>query len=512
MAAVNKIAVPLVVGLLTAAALVGRLQGLRGPDGDLGTDEARLALAAQGVLATGLPKVPSGRIYTRAMINSYLMAPSLWLFGPHDFAARLPSAVVGTALIPVVFVFGRAVAGPVAGLCAAAFAVVQPDLVKWSDKAWMPSLFVLVFVGAAYLLYLGYGHDRPAKQLAGAAAFVVALLVHELAVLLPMAVLATIGLRTATGDRGWYVGTRSLAALGVFGVGLVLFVALGLFLRMGTIAGPTSEFSTYFALSLSFRNLSFYYHHLVKSYPLLLAAATLGIPLAVRSPKPGMLFLYMTMAVGIMTLGFLLYKSMERYGIMLLPLLAIIAAWTLVEGARLVSVWWNSNPGTGAAVPTIALVLVFGLSLRGDLSAAVRPWAPPTRTWLSAFQALGPAPEDLLLSDVPTIVAFYRGRIDYWARFDNYERYGYMSGNEIRDIYTGAVRVGNEDDLQRVVDANPGRRLWYVGKLERFRDHDDAVEPALRTRLVQAAQLAKRTGDGWVILRIELGGGEAGSR
>jgi len=512
-ASLIRASVPLVVVFLfTAAAFFVRVQGLGGADGDLGTDESRLALAAQGVLATGLPRVPSGRIYTRAMINAYLMAPSLWWFGPHDFAARLPSVVVGTLLIPVVFLFGRAVAGTAAGLCAAAFATVQPDLVKWSDIAWMYSLFVLVFVGATYLLYLGYGHDRSTMQLAGAAGFVVALLVHELAVLLPMAVLATLAVRAARRDVGWFAGRRSVVALLVIGVGLLLFVALGLLLRVGTIAGPTAEFRNYIVPSLTLTTVRFYYLNLVKDYPLLLAAVALGVLLLRRSPDTGVLFLYVTLAVGIGTLGFLIYKSEDRYGVMMLPLIAIIAALGLIQGARGVVGLLNPGPTALATVPAVVLVVVFGLSLQGDLRAAVPPHDPPAQRWLAAFQAFAPVPDDLVLSDGATILAFYRGRVDYWARIRNYERYTFRAGNEIRELYTGAVMVGNEDDFQRVVDANPGRTLWYVGNLRKFLDPYNAVEPALRDRLLRTAQLAKRTADGWVILRIDLGASEVGPR
>lgn len=500
-----RAAVLLVVVLFTAAAFLIRFQGLRGPDGDLGTDESRLAMAAQGVLATGLPKLPSGRIYTRGLINAYLMAPSLWLFGPHDFAARLPSAVVGALLIPLMYAFGRAVAGTAGGLCAAAFAAVQPHLIAWSGKAWMPSLFVLVFVGAAYFLYLGYGLDRSTGQLAGAAGFVIALFVHELAVLLPMAVLTTLAFRTWRRDLRWFAGRRSVVAFWVFGLGLVLFVALGLLLRMGTIAGPAAEFQAYIVPSLTLASLRFYYRNLVSDYPLLLAAAALGILLVRRSPERGVLFLYMTMGVGVVTLGFLLNKYMERYGIMLLPLLAIIAAWSLAEGARLVGGRWNISPAAAAAAPAIVLVLVFGLSLGQDLRAAMRPKEPPAQTWLSAFRALDPSPEDLVLSDVPTIVAFYRGRVDYWARIGNYERYSYAVGADVRELYTGAVMVSNEQDFQRVVEANPGRTLWYLGDLQRFFFSDGFVRPGLRARLVRTATVSKITRDGWVILRIDLG-------
>lgn len=499
-----------VVVLLTAVALFIRLQGLRGADGDLGTDESRLALAAQGVLTGGLPRVPSGRIYTRAMINSYLMAPSLWVFGPHDFAARLPSALAGTLLIPVAYLFGRAVAGTAAGLCVAAFATVQVDLVKWSAIAWMPSLFVVAFVGAAYLLYLGYGHDRSAMQAAGALGFVVALFVHEFAVLLPMAVIATLAIRAARRDFGWFTGRNSVVAFLIFGVGLALFIALGLLLRVGTVAGAAGEFKAYIVPSLTLANLRFYYQHLLRGYPLLLASAALGVFLVLRSPKSGILFLYMTMAAGIVTLGFLIYKSMERYGLMLLPLLGIIAAWAVVEGTRLVASRWKITPAAGARVSAAALVLVFGLSLRADLRAAGRPVEPPAQTWLSEFQALGPAPGDILFSDVPTIVAFYRGKVDYWARVENYERYAYLSGTDVRELYTGAVRISNEADFQRLAVANQGRTLWYVGNLRRFLDPYNAVEPALRARLVQAAQASKITRDGWVILRIDLGALKSG--
>ena len=507
-----RAALPLVgVCLLTVAALFIRLQGLRGPDGALDTDESRLALAAQGVLATGLPILPSGRIYTRGLLSAYLMAPSLRLFGPHDFAARLPSAVFGTALIPVAYVFGRAVAGPAVGLCAAAFTMVHPELISWSAQAWMPSLFTLVFVGAAYLLFLGYGHDRARMQVAGAAGFVVALFVHELAVLLPMAVLATIAARATRRDFAWFAGQGSLVAFAVLGGGLVMLAVLGLLLRAGTIAGPVAEFRAHLVPWLTNVRLEYYYRVLVRDYPLLLAAAALGVLLLRWSPNTGVLFLYMTLAAGVVTLGFIVYHTQQRYAIMLLPLFAIAAAWTIVEGLRLVGERWRSKPAGGAGVPAIALALIFGLSLRGDLAEIARADDSLKRSWLQEFQAVGPAPDDLLFSDVPTIIAFYRGRADYWARVIDYERYGYLSGGEIREVYTNAVRVGSEEDFLRIVAANPGRRLWYVGRLKRF-FMGDFFEPALRLRLARSAQLAKRTADGWVILRIDLGASEVGPR
>lgn len=503
---IRKLLCPGLVVLLTAGAFFIRVQGLGGIDGGLGTDEARLALAAQGVLSTGLPVVPSGRIYTRGLVSAYLMAPSLWFFGRHDFAARLPSAVVGALLIPVVFAFGRTVAGTPAGLCTAAFVVLHPSLIVWSRSAWMTSLFVLAFMTTAYLLHMGYGQDRPTLQLAAGLGFVITLFVHELAVLLPMAVLLTLATRAAQRDFRWFAGRKSVVALLTFCAGLMLLGALGLFLRMGTIAGPTAEFKTYLVPTLTLANLHYYYQSLAKDDALLLAVAAFGALLLIRSSKTEVRFLYVIVAVGIVTIGFLLGKYHERYGVMLLPLLAIIAAWSLVEGTSRV-ITWMKIPSAGAGLPTTVLVVVFGLSLMGKLRITPRSDPPFERTWLTEFQALRPAPHDLVFSDVPTIIAFYWGRVDYWARVEEYERFGYRSENEVRELYTGAVMVSSDEEFQRVVNTNPGRTLWYVGRLRRFYFY--TVSPTLRARLLRTAHMSRITPDGWVILRITLGGQDA---
>src|SRR5712691_2152933 len=121
----------LVLGLTLLAFWI-RLPGLVAPDGSLNTDEARLALAADGVLQHGWPVLPSGRVYTRGLLNSYLMAPSFALLGRHDFAARLPSVVAGALLVPVVFLLGRALGGQLAGLAAAVFVTLAEPLVYYS--------------------------------------------------------------------------------------------------------------------------------------------------------------------------------------------------------------------------------------------------------------------------------------------------------------------------------------------------------------------------------------------
>ena len=144
-----------VLSVLTIGGLVLRVERLRGPEGTLGEDEARLVLAAQGVRATGLPTMPSGKLYLRGVVSTYLTAASVSVLGFSDAAARTPNAVIGALLVPILFLFARALGGTAAGMGAASFAAVEPELLSISTSAWMTSLFLVVFVGAAYLLYLG---------------------------------------------------------------------------------------------------------------------------------------------------------------------------------------------------------------------------------------------------------------------------------------------------------------------------------------------------------------------
>src|SRR4051794_37651495 len=84
----SRLLTGIVLTLLTCAALWIRVNGLTGWDGTLTVDESRLALAARGVLESGVPRLPSGWIYTRGLLATYLTAPSLALVGTSDFAVR----------------------------------------------------------------------------------------------------------------------------------------------------------------------------------------------------------------------------------------------------------------------------------------------------------------------------------------------------------------------------------------------------------------------------------------
>src|SRR5918998_5775999 len=183
-------AVPVALTLLTLAACWVRAAWSPSAQGTMGRDEARLALAARGILQHGIPLLSDGFLYTRGLLPAYVESASLGLLGVTDQAARLPSLVFGTLLVPVVFSLARLAGGPGPALAAAAIVAFSPPLVLQSREAWLyASLLFWLVMALAWL-----GRDGPGDRWRAGLGALAALFSHELAVLLvPIAAALDLG-------------------------------------------------------------------------------------------------------------------------------------------------------------------------------------------------------------------------------------------------------------------------------------------------------------------------------
>ncbi|HEY8367767.1 MAG TPA: glycosyltransferase family 39 protein, partial [Thermodesulfobacteriota bacterium] len=128
-------------------------------------DEVLHVLAAKGLAATGAPLLPSGEPYRRALPVTRAVAFAFEHLGESEAAARVPSVVAGVLAIPAVFLLGRVLFGPTAGLVAAALLAFSPDAVAMSRfvrmYAWAQLLVVLAAAATARGLLAG----RPSARL-----------------------------------------------------------------------------------------------------------------------------------------------------------------------------------------------------------------------------------------------------------------------------------------------------------------------------------------------------------
>lgn len=503
--------------LLTALALAVRLNGLDWRDGALSTDEARVALAAKGVLRTGLPILPTGegRLYTRGLMTVYATAPSLALFGVHDWSARLPSILAGALLVPAMFLLARAVAGVGPGLAAAAFVVVAGPLIGWSRQAWPPSVFVLLLTLTTYALYRGFVRDEPRWQVWGALGFLATLLAYELALVLP----ASVGLyllgRAALRDFGWWQGRATLAALAVTLTAIGLLAIMGLALRAGTMAGADSEFRHYFTPALRLTGVGYYWRQVWYSALPLILLAPVGVVwgrLSNRPRPPGLGLLATLLVVSLLIPTFFIQSKQEQqYGLAVLPFSAALWAWglaALAGGPHAHSLTGSGLRWADALVAAGLGVLSFGLVLGSDTASALRPrTSPRAPTWLDDLRAQGFQPTDptiLVLAEAPLVTQLYLGRADFYIHPEGYERYAYQDGLIARSVYTPAVLLKQAGDFERQVNGpQAGRTLWVIGQDDRLPRLTRQMDAALWQRL-QAASGVTRPTRGWWIMRAQL--------
>jgi hypothetical protein len=131
-------------------------------------DEFTTILAAQAILQRGLPVLPSGLFYEHGLLFTYLDAPFVALAGENSlFAmARLPSLLLGTASVLLVYWIGRRWFSRRAGLVAAGLLALSPEGMVWGGRARMYALAQVWVLLLAFLVYEGSrgAGDDPAGQ------------------------------------------------------------------------------------------------------------------------------------------------------------------------------------------------------------------------------------------------------------------------------------------------------------------------------------------------------------
>lgn len=160
----------IVLGLIMALALLLRLAFLGSIPAGFSPDEASQAYSAYSLLKTGHDEwglswpISSFRSFLdyKAPLQTYLMIPSIAVFGLNEFAARLPSALVGALAVFAVYLLTKklfAGSDPNLPLMAALFLAISPWHLQFSRTALEVNLASFLFpLGLFYFLN---GLERP---------------------------------------------------------------------------------------------------------------------------------------------------------------------------------------------------------------------------------------------------------------------------------------------------------------------------------------------------------------
>jgi hypothetical protein len=186
---------------LMVLAAVPRLYHLGHPG--LSKNEDYAAIAARAIREHGVPRFPSGAIYPRASVVSYVTAASTWLLGADEFAIRLPWALLSVPGVGLAYVFARRVFGRDVALLAALFLALSSWEIVTSRTARMYGPLSFAFLFALYSMHKVAFENDGRFRLPNLAATILTCSLHQLGAMLAVPYAIAFLLRDRVRRRGF---------------------------------------------------------------------------------------------------------------------------------------------------------------------------------------------------------------------------------------------------------------------------------------------------------------------
>jgi 4-amino-4-deoxy-L-arabinose transferase-like glycosyltransferase len=436
-------------------------------------DEFTTLWAAQRVQTVGLPIMPSGVLYTRGLLATYVEAAFLALFGFSYLIGRLPGILFGVATVATLWLVGRRIWREEVGVLAALGLALLPEAILWGGRARFYTqlqFFTLLTVWAAFAAITTPTNNpkqQARRQGLFAFCFILALFSHEETVLLyPSLLLGMLWW------RGWrfFLQRSVLISQGFCLVALAARYAIEILGQPGyfeTIQAQRPYVGAIFDLVGAWRTYS----------PLFLAPdrllwtvgafVALGValsllvqnqwrpnrlPLSHQATLFFLLQLFFVLAV-IFTLVGTSWRE-GRYLFFVQPLWLLVGAGGIGIGLGwLASYRWAQ---AGALATVVGLVLF----LQWPSAQAVLQQQVEGYDLALAWLANNRQPGDVVLSPQPPACALVLGPCDYYAVQRGYEEYVIKRDGELIDRWSGAKLLASTADLTTVLQTAP--RTWFV--------------------------------------------------
>lgn len=442
-------------------------------------DEMASMYAAQGILAHGIPQFPSGFVYPKAELYHYLLALVIAVFGPNPVATRAISAVEYIIMLPLIYLIGSRLVGRRAGLLALAMVVFSPFALLWAREARMyqqAELMVLI------VMYLFYQAAQPTARtraiyLSMAAVVVMYLSHEETFIVLPPLLLYFLATRRLTWVRKkhWWIAGGAALAIILTQLAVVKYShppAIGTDHTIQPMIGfdPLRlDYYTRILFDAASLGKNFTRDQFLVMTTLALLAALTGWYTRDRALR----YLSVVAFGSLLTLALLFYLEADRYVLVVLPALALLAAamvFRIADGvARLAR--QRLAPGVARGLPLVVTALLIALVLLAQIPG-------PANLSLAASRALGQPyaqvypdysqagdyirahwqPGDIVIALAPqTDVGFYATAPTY-VLYQNKALSVMESHGHITDVYTGAQYLLSTQDFQQALATH--HRIW----------------------------------------------------
>ena len=130
-------------------------------------DEGMHAATSKDMVLSGdwiTPTLNGEKFYDKPVLYNWFVSLSLLAFGFNEFAARLPSALLGTGCVILVFLLGRRMFGPMAGFLSGVILATSGEQVTLSRTVVHDIALAFFVTLALYFFYAGFKQERRLKR------------------------------------------------------------------------------------------------------------------------------------------------------------------------------------------------------------------------------------------------------------------------------------------------------------------------------------------------------------
>ncbi len=458
-------------------------------------DEFTTILAAKAILQQGFPILPSGLFYEHGILFSYLDAPFVALATTANLItiARVPSLIIGTVMVPLIYYIGRRWFSPWVGLGAAALFAISPEGMVWDGRARMYGLAQLLVLLVAFWAFSGtHGKNNTRRRWLALGTLWLALLAHfgtlmfVPPILTGMAMVAWLSHRKMSVRPKFGVWlAQSITLMAVIGAGM-LMKRLGQPLGMAQLGDPTTAnplIELWHTLSyqigvaldgestINFLARQFGVpHHVWLTVATVLGGIFAGVGFrrqqkksAAPSDSLAYLFLWLAFGLTIVEMITLLepFRRNPRYVVMGLPLFYLLAAKSIAILGEKLS---RFNRRVPIAVALIVTILYVPGTWK-DVSIAYRTPEPPYDRALQ-FVAAQWQPADVVATVNPSAAALYLPRTDFFAQQYDAEQFLLNRNTAPIDRWLGLPWLSSTTDFNRIL--NEHARVWFIADEQRL--------------------------------------------
>ena len=498
---------PFLLGIIVIGGLTLRLCNLDGPS-FIG-DELFHVFAAEKILEGKGPLLPSGYLYSRSLLFTYLVAFSTFLGSFNEFSARLPAALIGTLTIIAVFYIGRRWYSTSAGLIAALLTSLTPLEIFLSRQVRFYTAFQLLYILFLFILFHSLDSQPINSRLLGkrickyfnkiqlcpfllmASAILFALSYH----LQSLSIVGLVG-------PAFYV--LILAFLAPFIKKMLLprkkkFYILGtLIIVAGIVAILTpstiekfTEVNTHIP---SWAQKSWHYYHdrLVADYPIVFGSFLIMALIAlIKNPK-ATLYLVTCFAVPIAVQSLFFELKHIRYIFHLIPIMYIVSGAGISIALKRLYKQLSKLIAANVKIPHPQISAAFLILGAASCVFTATPWLAKGITlhrleigisrwngssqWRETMHGIQPyiKPADVVICSLPALAMYYNPTLknlyqlnNQTIRLNSATNMRDASGN-LLDYSSGAQCIENLEQLKQILKSKS--RAWFISEKHRLRN------------------------------------------